>query len=286
MNANLNIDPAPILVTAGTGKTGRRVVQLLNDAGHSVRVGSRSSHPVFDWTDQNSWPSALVGVSGAYIAFTPDLAFPGAVATVQAFCSKAVSFGVKRLVLLSGRGEEEAVAAENVVKAAGVAWTIVRASWFSQNFSEDYLLGPVLSGIIELPARDVTEPFVDADDIADVAVSALTDARHDGQTYDVTGPHLLSFDDVARLLTEATNRHISYVPVTTAQYVERAISNRVPHELAQQLGDLFSKLLDGRNAFIGHGVQQALGREPRQFADYARTAAATGIWHVAHETSR
>ena len=129
-------------------------------------------------------------MGSVYVSYYPDLAVPGAVETVGAFAEMAVRHGVPRLVLLAGRGEPEAEQAEQAVRDSGAELTIVRSTWFAQNFSEDYMLEYVLSGEVALPAGDTPEPFVDADDIADVAVAALTEDRHVGQLYELTGPRL------------------------------------------------------------------------------------------------
>src|SRR4051794_28263682 len=120
----------PILLTAGTGKTGRRIAARLDARGIPVRVGSRSGAPPFDWTDPATWPAALAGVEAAYLAFVPDLAVPGAAKTIEAFTAEAERHGVERLVLLSGRGEPEAGVCEQIVRAGAPDSTIVRCSWF------------------------------------------------------------------------------------------------------------------------------------------------------------
>jgi len=274
MNDNTNMT----LVIGGTGKTGRRVAERLVALGRPVRIGSRRAQPRFDWNDPSSWRHALRDVGSAYVTYYPDLAYPGAVDAVRQFAGIAVASGVQRLVLLSGRGEEEAQQAEDVVRSAGVEWTIVRASWFAQNFSEHFLLQPVLDGEIALPAADVAEPFVDVDDIADVAVAALTQDGHSGQLYEVTGPRLLTFADVAAELTRAIGRQVRYVPVTAEEYAAAAESYGVPAEEIVALTELFITVLDGHNSYVTDGVQQALGRPPRDFADYARDTASTGVW--------
>ncbi|MBV7243341.1 MULTISPECIES: NmrA family NAD(P)-binding protein [unclassified Streptomyces] len=267
---------APILVIGGTGKTGRRVVERLEALGRPTRVGSRSSETPFVWEDENTWQAALDGVSAAYVTYYPDLAFPGAKEAIGRFAAVAVERGVKRLVLLSGRGEEGAVASEDALKASGCDWTVVRCNWFNQNFSESFFLDPVLAGELALPTGDAVEPFVDADDIADVAVAALTDDRHIGKTYELSGPRLLSFHDVVRELSAATGRTITYIPVTVDDYRAALRELGEPEEFA----DLFTLIVDGRNASVVHGVREALGREPKDFADYAKEAAAGGAWNT------
>ena len=271
-------EPRPTLVTVGTGKIGRRVAERLAARGVPVRVGSRSSDPAFDWDDPETWAGALYRVESVYVSYYPDLASPGAMGAVRSFTDLAVQAGVRRLVLLSGRGEKEAQRAERVVQEAGVEWTIVRCAWFSQNFSENYLLEPLLSGEVVLPAGDVPEPFVDADDIADVSVAALTEDGHAGEVYELTGPRLLTFAEAIAEIGEATGREIRYVPVSVEEYASALDKEGVPAEFVSLLTYLFSEVLDGRNAHLADGVRRALGRGPRDFTDYARDAAATGVW--------
>ena len=267
----------PILVIGGTGKTGRRVAQRLTERGLPVRIGSRSAQPPFDWEDRETWGPALRGASVAYVTYAPDLAVPGAVAAVQTLVNLAREEGLRRLVLLSGRGEEEAQAAEKVVQGSGMEWAIVRASWFMQNFSESYLVDGVLAGEVVLPAGDVGEPFVDADDIADVAVAALTgDAGH--QIYEVTGPRLLTFAQAVAEISRAAGRPIQYTQVSPEDFAVALREQGVPEDVVWLLNYLFTTVLDGRNAHLTDGVQRALGRPPRDFADFTRQSAVNGVW--------
>jgi uncharacterized protein YbjT (DUF2867 family) len=265
------------LVLGGTGKTGRRIAALLNRRGLPVRIGSRSAQPPFDWNRPQTWDAALNGVDAVYLSFYPDLALPGAAETVADFVARASTRGVRRLVLLSGRGEPRALVSEETVRRSGLAWTVVRPSWFSQNFSEGFLLDAVRAGELALPVGDAAEPFTDADDIAEVAVAALTDERHTGQTYELTGPRLLTFADAAAEITAATGRPIKFVPLRLTEFT--AVLRE--HGLPEDLGDVFHLVTDGRNAHLTDGVERALGRPPRDFTEYARATAATGVWDVA-----
>ena len=272
--------PKLILVLGATGKTGRRIVKRLEDGGHKVRRGSRSATPSFDWNNEAGWDDCLAGVEAAYINYSPDLAMPGATDSIQAFVNRAKQHGVKHLVLLSGRGEEEAQACERIVQNSGIDWTIVRSSWFNQNFSEGAFVEMVLAGQITLPNVDTPEPFVDVDDIAEVATVALTEPGHVGEVYEVTGPRLLTLADVAAELSNATGRTIEYVPVPHDAFVAGVAESGAPEEVVWMLDYLFATVLDGRNAYLTDGVQRALGREPKDFADYAREIAATGAWRA------
>jgi uncharacterized protein YbjT (DUF2867 family) len=269
-----------VLVLGGTGKTGRRIVERLQARGVAVRSGSRSAEPPFDWDDRATWGPALEGASAVYVSYYPDLAVPGAPEAVAALAEQAIQLGVRRLVLLSGRGEEEAQRAERVVQEAGIEWTVVRCSWFNQNFSENYLLDPILSGEVALPAGDVPEPFVDTEDIADVAVAALVEDGHANRVYELTGPRMLTFADAIAEIGRATGRELRFVPVTMDEYAAAAAELDVPEDVVGLLRYLFTEVLDGRNAKLADGVQHALGREPRDFSDYVRDTAATGAWNA------
>src|SRR4051794_7862284 len=267
-----------ILVLGATGKTGRRIAERLTNQGLPVRLGSRSATPPFAWEDQNTWQPALQNIESAYVSYYPALAFPGATAIIRSFAKLAVDNGVRRLVLLSGRGEPAARLSEQTIEDSGAEWTIIRASWFNQNFSEGYLFEPVLSGEVAFPGGQVPEPFIDVEDIADVAAAALTDTKHAGQLYEVTGPRLLTFAEAVAEIAEATGRDIRYVPITPKEYEAALLGYGIPADFVTPLIDMFATVLDGRNANLADGVQRALGRQPRDFADFARETAASGVW--------
>lgn len=268
------------LVIGGTGKTGRRVADRLQAMGRAVRIGSRSSTPSFDWNREEGWQAAVDGVTSIYITYSPDLAMPGATDAIQTLVDLAKQARVKRLVLLSGRGEEEAQACEAIVQNSGLEWTIVRASWFNQNFSEGAFIEMVNQGVITLPAGNTPEPFVDVDDISDVATAALSEDGHHGKIYEVTGPRLMTMADIAADLSAATGREIRYVDVPHDGFVDGLTKSGAPTDVVWMLDYLFSTVLDGRNANLTLGVEQALGRSPKDFASYARETAATGVWNT------
>jgi uncharacterized protein YbjT (DUF2867 family) len=269
-----------VLVVGGTGKTGRRVAERLRARDVPVRVGSRSGDTRFDWTDQATWQPALRGASAVYITYYPDLAAPGAAAAIEKFTEVALDSGVHRHVLLSGRNEEEAQLSERTVQKMGGRWTIVRASWFAQNFSEGDFLDLVRAGEVALPAGDVLEPFIDVEDIADVVVAALTEDGHTNQLYEVTGRRLLTFAQAVDEIGRACGRDLRYVQVPLDEFVSGLVRAGVPGDMISMMNYLFGEVFDGRSAQLADGVQRALGREPRDFQDYARAAAATGVWDV------
>ncbi|MGW6379552.1 NmrA family transcriptional regulator [Rhodococcus sp. NPDC055112] len=277
---NVHAPNPSTLVLGGTGKTGRRVAQRLTGLDLPVRIGTRSGGVPFDWEDTATWEPALEGMTAAYISYFPDLAAPAAVEAIGSFSELAVDRGVRRLVLLSGRGEVEAQACEKAMTDSGADTTILRASWFAQNFSEGYLLDPILAGAMYLPAGDIPEPFVDVEDIADVALAALTQAGHIGEIYELTGPRAITFAEAAATIAAAAGRPVDYVQVPAEDFAAGLAAEQVPADVVDLLMYLFTTVLDGRNEIPGDGVERALGRAPRDFAEYAAAAAATGIWNV------
>lgn len=266
----------PILIIGGKGKTGSRVAERLQAKGKEIRFASRSTG--FDWTDRSTWAGALQDVSAAYITYYPDLAVKGAPDDIEALAKLAVSLGLKRLVLLSGRGEPAAQESERRLKNSGADWTIVRASWFNQNFDEGQFLPMILEGEMALPVSQVREPFIDADDIADVVVAALTDPRHIGELYEVTGPRLMTFAETIAEISKASGREVTFQTISNEEFEEGLKVAEVPDDLAELLVELFTVVLDGRNEYLTDGVHRALGRSPKDFAGYAKDAAARGVW--------
>ncbi|MFI1830348.1 NmrA family NAD(P)-binding protein [Streptomyces sp. NPDC020412] len=259
-----------VLVTAATGKTGRRVVPRLTARGIAVRAGSRTGDTLFDWQAPDTWAPALKGVQRAYVNYYPDLAAPGAVEALRAFGATAAESGVSRLVLLSGRGEPAAVAAEEALAECGVPLTVVRASFFAQNFSEGPMAEGLGRGEIAFPAGDTAEPFIDAEDLADVLVAALVEDGHEGRTHEVTGPRPITFAEVAAEISAVLGREVRYVPVPGAAYQAALQEAGLSEPEASWLTDLFTTLLDGHNASSTTGVREVLGREPGTFAAFAR----------------
>ncbi len=262
-----------VLVLGATGKTGRRIVSALEDLNVPVRKGSRSASPSFDWDNTATWDACLAGVTRVYINYAPDLAMPGATDAIGELVVRSRAAGVRHLVLLSGRGEEGAQACEAIVQRSGIDWTIVRASWFNQNFSEGAFADMVETGSITLPEVSTPEPWVDVDDIAEIVVTALTQPGHTGELYEVTGPRLLTFTEIAAELSAATGRDIVYVPVAHNAFVQGVAQSGAPRDAVWMLDYLFATVLDGRNASLADGVQRALGREPTDFAEFARKLA-------------
>ncbi|WP_329376334.1 NmrA family transcriptional regulator [Streptomyces sp. NBC_01351] len=269
------------LVLGGTGRVGRRVTRRLIERGANVRVGSRTGEPPFDWEDPSTWAGAFAGVRSAYLMYYPEVEWPGAGDDIAAASRLAVDAGVQRLVLLSARNQDEAVRCENAVTSLPVEWTIVAPASFNQNFDEGVFLEPLRQGVLALPAGGNADPFVDADDIADVVVAALTEDGHVGERYELTGPRLWTFAEGVEEIARATGRALRYEPVTREQFADAIVDDGAPRDFAEPLATLISEFFDGRNSSLADGVERALHRKPRDFADWVAEIARTGVWDAA-----
>lgn len=269
-------------VVGATGKTGVRVLAQLQELGYSTRGLSRGvagkNHSTFDWTDRSTWQAALEGLSSVYVTYFPDLAVPCAEDDIRAFVELAKICDIKHIVLLSGRGEEGARRAEDVVRSSGLAWNIVRASWFMQNFSESFMHDGLKAGELILPEPKATEPFIDVDDIADVVVAALTRHELRNQLLEITGPELLSFIDGVNTIAYASGREIGFTTLPVETYLATARADGLPDDIGWLINELFVNVLDGRNESVTDTVERVLGRPARTFSSYVQAAASRGAW--------
>ncbi len=273
-----------ILVLGGKGKTGRRVASRLLERGQTVRIGSRSEKPSFDWDNPASWEAALKGMESVYITFQPDLAVPGAGEAIEALTKQAVKLGIKKVVLLSGKGEKEAEKCEEIVKNSGLEWAIVRASWFNQNFSESFFLDPILAGHVALPKNEAQVPYVDANDIADVVVEALLNEEHNGNTYELTGPRTLTFSDVVKEISAATGKDIQFTAISMEAYMKMLKNFQLPDDYLWLINYLFEEVLVESNSVITNDIEKVLGRKPIDFTEFAQKTTAAGVWNLIPKT--
>lgn len=269
---------APIVIIGKNAKTGVRVNKLLLEQGIKTRPVSRSSAINFDWENRSTWPTALKGARAAFVTYQPDLAVPNAESDIRAFIEVAKNEGIEHIVLLSGRGEEGAEKAEQVLMNSGLKWNIVRASWFAQNFSESFMADGVLNGELILPAGNTPEPFIDTDDIAEVAVAALLDPNKGNRLFEVTGPELKTFAECVDEISKQLGRSIKFTTVSIDEYLALLKSQQVPEDYQWLLKELFTVVFDGRNSHLTNGVEEATGRQPTKFADYVAKTIAGGYW--------
>lgn len=262
-------------IIGGTGKTGSRVARLLRTAGHPIRLASRHGDVRFDWTDEATWEGALAGADRAYVTFQPDLGLPGADEIIGAFGRRAMASGTTRLVLLSGRGEAGAVRAEAALAESGAALTVIRSAFFLQNFTEAHWRDEIATGRMTMVRHEAAEPFVDVEDVAAVAVTALTDERHIGRTYELTGPETLAFRDAAAAVAAASGIELHYEELEVDAYVRHLTAQGMPGEDAAGLAHLFAEVLDGGNAFTTTDVADVLGRAPRSVDDFVASLGAS-----------
>lgn len=269
-----------ILVIGGTGKTGHRVVEGLTQQGHNVKVAGRKSIPVFDWEQPDTYAKALRGMDRAYIVYYPDLAVPGAREAIEKLTETALKEGLEKVVLLSGKGETEAEACEQIVANSGLNYTLVRASWFNQNFSEGAFLDFVLAGHVALPMPDAEIPFVDADDIAEVVTKVLVDDTYNGQTITVTGPEKLTFRQVVEMMANGIGKEIQYQPISIEEFKAGMKSAGLPESYVWLFGYLFKEVLGNPdNQEVSLDVEKVLGRKATSFVEFTQKTLATGVWN-------
>ncbi|MFK7860019.1 MAG: NmrA family transcriptional regulator [Granulosicoccus sp.] len=270
---------SPVLIIGKTAKTGLRVEQRLQDLGYSTRGVSRSSTPAFNWEDSTTWRTALEGTRSAYVTFYPDLAIPSAERTVREFTELAKDVGLQHVVLLSGRGEQGAQRAEKVLINSGLDWNVVRASWFMQNFSEGFMIEGIVGGELMLPAGDNAEPFVDIDDIADVAVATLTQPELRNHLFEVTGPRALTFAQCVAEISEVVGYPVKYTSIPIDDFLNTLRDQGLPEGMLWLMRELFTVVFDGRNSTPTTGVEEALGRPATDFSEYLRKVMSSGAWH-------
>ena len=257
-----------ILVIGGTGKTGRRVVEQLQNNGIEPRIGSRNASPSFDWDNKDTWVKALNGIEKMYVTYYPDLAVPGAKEAIGSLTYLAKELGIKKMVLLSGKGETEAEACEKIVMDSGIGYTVVRASWFNQNWSESFFLEPVLSGEVALPLSDVLIPFVDANDIAEVVATVLLDNTYNGEIIEVTGPELITFKEIVNIISKTSNRRLNFYDITLEQYIKGMKQMQIPDDVVWLIEYLFSHVLTNpKNQLVVNDIERVLGRKAKTFLE-------------------
>jgi uncharacterized protein YbjT (DUF2867 family) len=269
---------SPILIIGKNAKTGLRVDQRLQALGYTTRAVSRSTSPAFDWEDPDTWRAAIEGTESAYVTFYPDLAIPTAEQTIRDFVALAKDAGLRHVVLLSGRGEAGAQRAEAVLESSGIDWNVVRANWFMQNFSEGFMIEGIMNGELVLPAGQIVEPFIDVDDIADVAVAALTRPELCNRLFEVSGPRALTFEQCAAEISQAVGYPVSYTQVPIDDFIKVLHDQGVPDDVLWLMRELFTVVFDGRNSSPTSGVEEALGRPATDFGEYLQKVMATGAW--------
>ncbi|MGQ8364452.1 NAD(P)H-binding protein [Glaciecola sp. 1036] len=256
------------LIIGATGKTGSRVASRLQKLGYKLKLAARKAEVYFDWSHSSTWAPAMNGIDAIYATYFPDLAMPQAKGDILALCQIAKQNGVRHITLLSGRGEKAAQECEQILQDSGLSWTIVRASWFNQNFSEGLFTQFILDRKLSLPVGHVKEPFIDVDDIADVVVASLTQEGHSGQLYEVTGPELLNFQQLADLFSKQLGERVEFEQISMQQFQQNLQALGVDGDTIGMLTYLFNEVLDGRNEYRCAGVHQALGRPANSFKQF------------------
>ncbi|MET7292472.1 NmrA family NAD(P)-binding protein [Streptomyces griseoloalbus] len=276
----------PVLVIGATGTTGSRTAARLLAAGHRVRAAGRRGVALpgaeaarFDWYDPATHDDALTGTDRVYLV--PPIGDPDPAAVMLPFLERARTLGLRRAVLLSSSAVPEGGPAVGTVHQALPSlfdeWAVLRPSWFMQNFTGTHLHATTIreTGTFATAAGDGRVAYVDADDIAAVALHALTDTDAPNTDLVLTGPEALTHDDIATTLTEVTGRPVTHHRLTVAQLRDRLTELAgIPPEFASLLADMDRAIAHGAEDRTTNTVHHLTGHPPHDFRTVAEREAA------------
>jgi uncharacterized protein YbjT (DUF2867 family) len=272
----------PILVTGGTGTTGRRLAALLHRRGAHVRIATRrpqyvppdtAGMPVmFDWNDPGSYPAAVAGIERVYLLRPPGVG-DEPLARIERFLAEADRAGVRRVVLLHSTATGPASMPEvaQAVEGSAPEWAILRPSWFMQNFTGDHPTARAIrrEGEIATATGEGRVGFIDADDIAAAAAELLLAADPPNDRFTLTGPQALSYAQVAEIISEVCGRPVRHVNLTDDELTKRWVAAGLPERLARLAVAVDLAIRDGEQDFTTTTVEELCGRPPRSFRDFA-----------------
>ena len=267
----------PILVTGGTGKTGRRVADALRAGGHRVRIAARQAEGPdavrFDWSDPDTYPAAFDGVHAAYLVAPPGE--PDALGAMRPGLDGMIDAGVRRLVLLSASMLEEGGSMMGQVhvylRKRAQEWAVLRPSWFMQNLTENQHLPTIREDdAIFSATEDGRVGFVDAEDIASCAATLLTAERIENGDHVLTGPETLSYDDVAQIVSGVAGRPIAHRRLPVADLAARLIEIGVPPGFAEELAGMDAAIAAGAEDRTTDAVERITGIAPRSMGAFAQ----------------
>lgn len=270
---------AKILLTGGTGKTGRRTARRLAANGHDVLLASRGGGAAeglpgirFDWGDPHTFDAALAEREAVYLLAPSDV--PTSLAAMQPLIDRALAKGIRRFVLLSASslpkggpmmGAVHAYLEDNVPE-----WTVLRPTWFMQNFSEQQHQPTIRDeGVIYSATGDGRVPFIDAEDIAAVAAEALTRRVAFNRDLILTGPQPLSYGDVAETIGATIGRPVRHANLTEAELARRFEAAGMEASYAAILAAMDTAIAGGSEDRLSPDVETATGKVPGAFANFA-----------------
>jgi uncharacterized protein YbjT (DUF2867 family) len=263
-----------VLVTGGTGKTGQFVAGLLAPRGIDVRIATRNPvsarHVRFDWSDTATHGPALEGVSAVYIVAPTDRIEQ--LSVMRPFLERAVSHVPGRLVLLSASslqadGPMMGEVHSWLIKHAPL-WTVLRPTWFMQNFTTQHLRSILDEGCVYSATRNGRVAFIDAADIAAVAVEALTNPALPSSDHVLTGPQALSYGDVAQAISAATGLTVRHCCLSVEELAARYAASGIPQSYALTLARMDEAIAQGAEDRITTELERITGRPAHTFADF------------------
>jgi uncharacterized protein YbjT (DUF2867 family) len=277
-----------ILVTGGTGTIGKATVAALQAAGQRFKLAARSPQQVktpgveavtLDWSELDTYLSAMKGIDRLFLLTPNSERQVGYVVQAIAAARRA---GVKHVARLSVMGADADpgvilgrlhFAAEREVRLSGIPWTMLRPTFFMQNFINYYGVHPNKDCEVRLPHGRGKASWVDARDVGEAAARVLSGEGNEGKTFDLTGPEALTTEEVLAILSEVFGHKYTYVDVPEEEARKAMEDMKMPLWLVDGFMELHSLIRNGHAATLANGVQTILGREPRSVKEWAKSLA-------------
>ena len=284
------MDQQKILITGGTGKTGTRIAERLGQLGYSYTTTRRSAEAItdsesqvqFNWYDSLTFFPALHHIERVYLV--APVGDPEPIKVMEPFIKMALGQGVRRFVLLSSASipEEGAVfgPVHQLLKNTVQEWTVLRPSYFMQNFTEGQHVTTISQRDMIISAAGQGKiGFVSVEDIAEVAVRALVDHEAHNTEHIIMGPDSLSYDDVSRMISEVTGRNIIHQSISDDALTRSWLQAGLSKDYAAFMTELDRKIREeGTEDLNSDTVMRVTGKAPVSFQQFAKRHAGSGCW--------
>jgi (4-alkanoyl-5-oxo-2,5-dihydrofuran-3-yl)methyl phosphate reductase len=269
------------LITGATGNIGSLVVERLLERGERPRIfvrdaekararyGTRVDIAIGDLADAASLPPAFAGVDALFLLNSAhDLDVRDAAAA-----KAARDAGVRRLVELSSFDAQESISTgtgvwhargEAAIRASGITFTFVQPSGFMSN-ALYWARSIKTEGVVRTATGDGKIPFIHGDDIADVAIEALTTQAHEGKSLPITGPEALSYAQMTETIGAGLGKTLKFQAISDEEARQQQVTWGAPPELIEARLSIFRAIREGRLARVTETVERIVGRKPFTF---------------------
>lgn len=267
-----------ILVTGATGTIGQALIKQLQTKNADFVAGVRnveeakkklpsvSNFVEFDFSNSATYEGAVENIDSVFVLGPPIVL--NLEELVAPFLDFLKGKGINRVVYLSALGSENMklltfhTTLTQKIKDDGFDYTILKPSFFAQNFKNYEWENITERGVVYVPAGTGKAGFVDVNDIAAVAAAALTEDGHSGKTYEITGPEILGYQDAANLLSEVMGKQIVYPNPTPEEFGATLKQAGAPDFIASYMIDVYSMILNNHVNVLSNHVEEVTGKKP------------------------